>query len=181
MIPDLTRNYFELFALPEAYRIDGARLADAYRRLQSQLHPDRFASASDRERLLSVQSAAQVNQAYATLKDDVARARYLLELRGVEFNEERDTATDPEFLMDQMELRERLAEVTDKDDPYAALDEVLNDIARRRAALVEGYEARLEAGDLAAARDLVIKMRFYERLQRETDRLAERLDDEQLS
>jgi len=84
---DSGRNHFELFGLPVAFEVDMTRLAETYRELQRALHPDRFANASDRERRLSVQQAARVNEAYQILRSPLRRARYLLELRGVEFDE----------------------------------------------------------------------------------------------
>ena len=80
MQADLSKDYFELFGLPVAFDIDSNDLAVRYRQLQRQFHPDRFASAPAAERRLSVQMTAQINAAFQTLKDPVARARYLLGL-----------------------------------------------------------------------------------------------------
>ncbi|HKJ76321.1 MAG TPA: Fe-S protein assembly co-chaperone HscB, partial [Gammaproteobacteria bacterium] len=76
MQADFSQNYFELFGLPEGFEVDSETLSLRYRDLQRALHPDRFAGASDRERRLSVQQTARVNEAYRTLKDPLARARY---------------------------------------------------------------------------------------------------------
>ena len=107
---ELTQNHFELFGLPVAFDVDAQQLAERYRELQRILHPDRYANASDRERRLSIQHAAQVNEAFQTLKSSLRRARYLLQLKGVEFDDEKETHLDPAFLMEQMELREALAD-----------------------------------------------------------------------
>jgi molecular chaperone HscB len=70
-----SQNYFELFNLPISFDVDIASLKEKYQDLQKVVHPDRFTSASDKERLLSVQQAASINDAFDTLKKPIARAR----------------------------------------------------------------------------------------------------------
>ncbi len=171
------RNHFELFGLPVAFEVDTARLAETYRELQRALHPDRFANASDRERRLSVQQAAQVNEAYQILRSPLRRARYLLELRGVEFDDEKQTHLDPEFLMTQMELREALAAVRNEADPFTALNRILADLDSERQRLEAELAGQIEAGDDEAARQLVQKLQFFERLQQEAEEIEESLLD----
>ena len=81
---DFSRNHFELFGLPARFRLDGPVLDAAYRRLQSDVHPDRHAHADDAVRRIAAQSSARVNEAYRALKDPVRRAQYLLQLHGVD-------------------------------------------------------------------------------------------------
>ena len=88
---DLTRNYFDLFGLPERFRVDPAALDRAYRELQSEVHPDRHASGTEAQKRVALQSSARVNEGYRALKDPVERASYLLELRGIDAAGERDT------------------------------------------------------------------------------------------
>ena len=107
---ETTQNFFELFGLPVSFEVDIQQLSERYRDLQRAVHPDKFANASDRERRLAVEKAAQINEAFQTLKSPMNRARYMLEIRGVDFDNERDTHLDPMFLMEQMELREALGE-----------------------------------------------------------------------
>lgn len=71
-------NHFELFGLVEGFELDTRQLADTYRQLQTQFHPDRFATAPEREQLAAVQRAAQINDAFTTLKAPLRRAEYLL-------------------------------------------------------------------------------------------------------
>jgi molecular chaperone HscB len=174
MQADLGKNYFELFGLPATFDIDSADLALRYRDLQRQFHPDRFASATDPERRLSVQLTAQINSALQTLKDPVARARYLLGLQGVDTGEDTDTAMDRAFLMEQMELREALAEARAATGRHVRLD-----VLRRQ--VEEGLETRsaslrlrfAENTELARrqARNLVREMQFLQKLAHEVEEL----------
>lgn len=107
---DFSQDYFALFGLPARYRFDPAELDAAYRKLQSEVHPDRFASAGDDERRLAMQSSSRVNEAYRALRNPVERASYLLSLRGVDALSETDTSLSPEFLEEQLECREAMAE-----------------------------------------------------------------------
>lgn len=173
----LQQNHFALFGLEPGFEIDPQYLAERYRELQRQVHPDRFAGASDQERLLSVQQAAQVNEAYQTLKSPLSRARYLLTLRGVELNEQ-DTRMDPLFLMEQIELREALAAVRGKGDPLASLMTLRDTIEAKERALIASLVAAFAKGDeaaLEAARVSVRKLQFMARLNSEVEELEEEL------
>ena len=107
---DFSQNHFALFGLQPAFRIDLAALDQAYRDIQSQVHPDRFANANEAERRMSMQWATHANEAYQTLKKPASRARYLLQLHGVDALEESNTSMPGEFLMRQMEWREAIGD-----------------------------------------------------------------------
>ena len=107
----LQKNFFELFGLSVSYSIDGDKLADLYRQLQRQFHPDRFASASDYEKRIALQYATYINEAYDSLKSPLPRAQYLMELAG--FSQKDHTMqNDTVFLLQQMEWRDQLGSAT---------------------------------------------------------------------
>lgn len=172
------RNHFELFGLPVAFDLDPGLLSERYRELQKQVHPDRFAGASDRERLLSVQRTAEINEAYQALKDPLKRARHLLELRGLDAALESNTVMDRQFLMEQMDLREELEVVGDADDPPQALEAVREEIERRTTRLSTTLRQQLEGEDLQTlqdACDTLRKLRFMQRLREQALDLEEQL------
>ena len=175
---DFRQNYFELFGLPVGFEIDGKALTERYRNLQKALHPDRFANAPDQERRLSLQQAAQVNSGYETLRDPLSRARYLLTLQGAEYNDEISTISDLEFLEEQMELRESLAEIRHDDDPATALNGFMAQLDLRNREYIEALTmvfAPHEVMDTAKAKNLVQRMQFIRRLQQEAEALEEEL------
>ena len=172
MSSTLTQNHFELFALPEHYRLDRADLDKRYRELQRTVHPDRFANASDQERRLSVQRAAQINEAFETLKDPLKRGQYLLALRGHAVEDQQQTHQDPEFLMQQMELRERLGEVRAQEDPMQVLDSLSRQIRNQYRELEDALGEALDIGaDLEQAVTLALRMQFFTRLNSEVHEL----------
>ncbi len=46
---EFSKNHFDLFGLPHAFALDAERLDKAYRDIQAQIHPDRFAHAGESE------------------------------------------------------------------------------------------------------------------------------------
>jgi len=173
---ELQQNHFEIFGLPAAYEIDRQALAARYRELQQEFHPDRFAAKSEREQRLSMQYAAQINEANNTLKDPVARAAYLLQLAGVEINPEQTTA-DGEFLMQQMILRERLEEVRDASDPETELDELGSETDDLFKSQQRIFADALTANALEEAKSALLKLQFLAKLQRQIEQLEEDLLD----
>lgn len=177
---DFSKNYFELFGMPVGFVLDGNELAARYRELQKVIHPDRFAAAGEQSQRLSLQGATLVNEAYQTLKDPLKRARYLLELEGVGLDAQRHTLNDPEFLMEQMELREALAGVRSAEDPHARLDGLLRQIAGMIKAQVAQLAVQFEDGSaaqLAAAAQTVQKMQFLNKLHAEAEAIEADLEE----
>lgn len=116
-------NHFELFNLPAKFEIDLPSLDAAYREVQGRVHPDRFVGASATEQRVAMQWATRANEAYQTLKNPLKRARYLVELNGIDLQTESNTAMPMDFLMQQMEWREALGEAKAGKDAKA-LDEL---------------------------------------------------------
>lgn len=175
----LTQNHFELFSLPQRYVLDRAELDMRYRDLQRTVHPDRYVNASDQERRISMQQATQINEAYQVLKDPLRRGRYLLELRGHPLDEQSGTHQDPEFLMQQMELRESLEDIRQQDDPMGALDRLSCRIRDEYQALESALTKALDSdGEIDQAVTLVLRMQYFTRLQNELQELEADLEDE---
>lgn len=98
----MTQNYFELFNLPEKFQIDLEMLQENYRAIQKEIHPDRFATSSENEKVQSMIKSTQTNDAFQTLKSPIKRAKYILSLhKSVE-----KITLPPDFLMQQMEWEE---------------------------------------------------------------------------
>ena len=177
-----TQTHFELFELPVSFDVDLSQLNQRYRELQRVVHPDKFVNASDRERLLSVEKAALINEAYQILKVPQRRARYMLELQGVSFDDEKDMALEPAFLMEQIELREALSELSQATDPMATLNNIMADIEKRIAVIIERLAEGLGQGQLDQEqknrlKQLIHKMQFLNKLQEEAEYQEENLLD----
>jgi molecular chaperone HscB len=181
MAADLSSTHFELFGLPQTFEIDRELLDSRFRELQRAVHPDRFASASDQERRISMQQTTRINEGYETLKDPLRRGRYLLELGGYEFSDEHHTISDPDFLVEQMELREALGEVRGSSVPLEKLGMIMDRIATDFDVLateLKDYLAATTANNQGVAADTLMKMQFFRRLGEEAGELEAMLEDE---
>lgn len=167
MTSDFARNHFELLGLPVQYAVDPARLEHGYRELQSQVHPDRFAVASEPERRVAMQWATRANEAYRTLRDPLERARYLLHLKGYDTGEETNTSMPPDFLMQQMEWREAAAEARGARD-RGRLEALRGDLEAAHGEMLGQLERAIDRqANYDAGCSLVRKLRFLAKLEEE--------------
>lgn len=170
---DIEHNHFELFGLPATFVIDQAALDASYRRLQAEVHPDRYVSATPAERLRSMQWATHVNEAYRTLKSPIARARYLLKLHGVDGGEGSNTVMPAEFLMRQMEWREAIEKARAANN-LAALDRLLAELRCEAKNLEASLQHALdEEHNYSQAAETVRKLRFLDKVQVEIEQAIE--------
>ncbi len=177
MTVDLTKNYYEVFGLPVQYDVDLDALASSFRELQSQVHPDKFVNGTDEERRIAMQSTGFLNEANDTLTDQRLRARYLLTLNGVDFNDEAGTTNDQSFLMQQLEIRGLIEDAESADDPFEELDQLRKMITSRKLDVEKDFKSSYDQGDFVIAKQAVLKLRFCERIFSEIQRIEDRLDD----
>ncbi|MEZ9118707.1 co-chaperone HscB [Vibrio cyclitrophicus] len=168
-------NHFELFGLPLQFQLDGSLLSSQFRDLQRQFHPDKFATASERDRLLAVQKSAQINDAYQVLKNPVSRAEYLLVQHGEDIRGEQQTMQDPMFLMEQMELREELEDIADSSDPEDALFAFEGKVSKMYKQQLSAIQQELDSEAWLEAADRVRKLKFIAKLKNEIELVEDRL------
>ncbi len=112
-------NYFEFFGLPVALFVDAAALRRAYLENSRKFHPDFHTLASDDAQDRSLELSSLNNKAYKTLSDPDLRLQHVLALNGM-LPEEGGTENIPqEFLMEMMEINEKIMEL--EFDPSPAL------------------------------------------------------------
>jgi len=174
-------NYFQLFGIEVNFDVDLNQLSQTYQTLQKKVHPDKFAHASSQDQLLAVQKSAEINDAYQTLKHPLKRAEYILTLRGVDLPNEQHTFGDTSFLMRQMELREMLGDVKFADDVDAALEAAQEELTQEYQQHFNLLRTQMfennEAANIQAC-DNLRKLKFYQKLNIEVERLEESLFDD---
>lgn len=168
-------NHFELFGLPIQFSLDGSLLSSQFRELQRRFHPDNFATASERDRLLSVQKAAQINDAYQILKNPISRAEYMLLLQSIDIRAEQQTMQDPEFLMEQMELREELEDIAASADVEDAVYDFDSKVSKMYKQHLKAIEEELNQNLWTQAADRVRKLKFVAKLKHEIELVEDRL------
>ena len=141
MSPDAPGSYFAQFALPRHLNVDTAALEKSFYAQSRRLHPDRFASRPLAEQEAALAASSQLNDAYRTLRDPIARTEYLLALEGIQLEEQSRAATDaaraagtekkqvapPDLLEEAFELNMQLEEMRmarqmGDDDPQTRAD-----------------------------------------------------------
>ncbi len=175
---DTTRTYFTIFSLPPKLVVDTSALETSFYALSRRLHPDRFAAKSASEQAAALTESSQLNDAYRTLKNPLARTEYLLKLEGVEMEEQSKSATEaaratgtakkqivPEDLLEEafelnMQLEEmRAAKKMGEDDPQlrkdllaakAGFDAKMATAQAELEALWAKWDAALDAEDATA-------------------------------
>ena len=168
-------NYFELFGLPSQFQLDGSLLSSQFRELQKQFHPDNFATASERDRLMAVQKAAEINDAYQMLKNPISRAEYLLAENGVEIRGEQQTMQDAMFLMEQMELREELEDIANSAEPEDALFDFDSKVTKMHKLQLVTVEQELNDALWPQAAESVRKLKFIAKLKHEIELVEDKL------
>ncbi|MCL1079420.1 co-chaperone HscB [Parashewanella spongiae] len=173
-------NFFELFGFSVNFDIDSTQLSERYRELQRTVHPDKFSSGSEQEKLLAVQKTAQINDAYQSLKDPIQRAEHILKLRGIDISHETMTVKDTAFLMQQMDWREELEDLRGQAEPHLAIEQLQASFELHRSQIMSFLMTLLlseSEKDLLAAADQIRKLKFMTKLQDELLRIEDSLFD----
>jgi molecular chaperone HscB len=153
--PPVPVDYFTFFALPRRLNLDTALLEREFYELSRKLHPDLCARAEKQEQEWSLQQSSLLNDAYRTLKDPIKRTEYLLQLEGVDLDEQSKAATEkaratgeikkqvvpPDLLEEVFELNLQLEELRaekklGKDDPS-----LIKEIGKQKLELEKKYES----------------------------------------
>jgi molecular chaperone HscB len=125
-------DYFALFEMPRKLWIRMDALEQKFLQLSWKLHPDNFVNATELERELSLKRSSELNDAYRTLRDPIARVEYLLGIENMRKEGEHKQQAPPELLEEVFALNESLEELRE---------------ARSSGADLTGQKARLESAE----------------------------------
>ena len=163
-------DHFALFGVAAHFDVDGAALDAGLRRLQNRLHPDRFASAPEAQKLLADAASARVNDALAVLRDPLRRADYARSLATGDLVLDDETRQAPgALLLAVMEAREAVDDAANLEDLAAVVAANDGDVAAATAALREA----LGAGDLESAAERIVELNFYGKIDAEAREAAD--------
>lgn len=161
-------NYFELFELPISLDIDQTQLKANFLKCQQQHHPDK--SVNKEEALIR---SSEINQAYKTLNILDSRAAYLLTL--VQQDQDLEQSIhDLDFLQDALELREAIEEAQTASELKILKDQIHSSTQQ----LVETFKSQYNQQQWHEARDIVRKLKFYQRVLNDIDQAEDRLFDD---
>lgn len=161
-------NYFELFGLEAAPKVDKSVLNKKYIQLQRQHHPDFQARLSGAELMAAETHAAMINKAYQTLTDEQSTIQYFLMEQGV-IREDEKFELPADFLMEMMELNEALEEMD--------ATQFQQEIDRLGIALKKTVEPALHKTVLAICAEELQALKLYYYKKKYLDRILDRLKD----
>jgi molecular chaperone HscB len=168
-------DYFAFFGMPRKLQLDSEALERRFHQLSWKLHPDNFVRAVEFERNLSLERSSELNDAYRTLREPVARVEYLLGLAGLRKEGAAKQQAPPELLEEVFELNESLDELRQASAAGAGADlaslrdklaaaqknfqQKLDELDAELAVVFGAWDAALDAGaPEAARRELLARM-----------------------
>ncbi|EEF38298.1 iron-sulfur cluster co-chaperone protein HscB homolog [Ricinus communis] len=159
---DQSINYFEIFGLEKTYEIKDENLDRKYKDWQKQLHPDLVHSKSQKEREFAAEQSARVTDAYRTLSDPRLRAIYILNLEGVDVNEE-ETISETQLLAEIMEIREAVEEAPDSKALTGIQSLIKENLLQWSNSFGNAFQSRKFEDAIACIR----RMTYYDRVNEE--------------
>jgi molecular chaperone HscB len=173
--PEDGADAFAVLGLPARYAVDLEAAEAAFKQLSRQVHPDRYAKADPRARKAALARTVQLNDAWKTIKDPIARAEHMLARAGVDIGrgdaqadgakETREVMAPPSFLLEILEGNDDLMEAKLAGDSVKVAflaEEMRRRVAESMRAIAAGLEAGTRA-DLEAAAKAVVALRYQRR------------------
>src|SRR6185312_17220111 len=117
-------NFFEFYGIHESLHTNVAALKKKFYDLSKQYHPDFYATESDEKQQEILELSTINNKAWQTLSDPAKRLEYILRQRELLVDGAKPQLPS-DFLMEMMDINERLMEVDDADQLAAINNEVL--------------------------------------------------------
>lgn len=172
-------NFFEFYNIPESFRIDQAALKKQFYALSKQYHPDFYANDDEAKQQEILELSTINNKAYQTLSDPNKRLAYILRQHNL-LEEGAKPQLPGDFLMEMMDINERLMEVDDSEQLANITAEVLaieNDINAGLDQLTADYEQldhTAQESRLNAIADIYYRQKYLLRIKESLDTFASR-------
>jgi molecular chaperone HscB len=134
-------NYFDFYGIKESFSPDVALLKKKFYELSKEYHPDFYANEGDEKQQEILELSTLNNKAWQTLSDPYKRLEYILKQHDL-LQEGAKPQLPADFLMEMMDINERLMEVDDAAQLAELTSEVLaveEDIQQKLAAAQKGY------------------------------------------
>ena len=173
-------DYFEFYGLPESFNLDPALLKKKFYELSKLYHPDFYTGEDEAKQQEILELSTLNNKAYQVLTNPAHRMEYILKLHDL-VSEGAKPQLPSDFLMEMMDINERLMEVDNAKSLAGITGEVLaieGDITEQLAALTADYtnlnhtaqeERRIQIADI------YYRQKYLLRIKESLDTFAARL------
>ncbi len=173
-------NYFEFYGIPESFDIDAALLKKKFYALSKQYHPDFYAGEDENKQQEILELSTLNNKAYQVLSDQARRMEYILKLHDL-VSEGAKPQLPADFLMEMMDINERLMEVDDAKQLAEVTSEVLaieGDINNKFTTLTADYtnlDHIAQESRLNKIAEIYFRQKYLLRIKESLDTFAARL------
>jgi len=172
-------NYFDFYGLPETFNLNDADVKKKFYQLSKQYHPDFYANEDKAKQQEILELSTLNNKAYQTLANPTKRLEYILRLHNL-VSEGAKPQLPADFLMEMMDINERIMEVDSATELGSITAEVLaieGDMNEELLALTTDYvtlddtakESRLN--DIA---NIYFRQKYLLRIKESLDTFAAR-------
>jgi molecular chaperone HscB len=117
-------NYFDFYGLPETFNLNDADVKKKFYQLSKQYHPDFYANEDETKQQEILELSTLNNKAYQTLANPAKRLEYILRLHNL-VSEGAKPQLPADFLMEMMDINERIMEVDSATELGSITAEVL--------------------------------------------------------
>ena len=173
-------HYFEFYSLGISFKVDEKLLKQKYLENSKKYHPDFFALESEAKQMEVLGLSTLNNQAFKVLSQPDLRCKYVLESLNL-LEEGEKYVLPPDFLMEMMEVNERLMELEMEEDK-GKVEELENSISgifsdlNSNLALYfdqfESAEANEREGISNKIKDLYFRKKYLLRIQESLLKIA---------
>jgi molecular chaperone HscB len=169
-------NYFQIFGIPIQLKIDKNDLPKKYFELSRKFHPDFYANSTPSEQQKALEITASLNKAFKTFQNPDETIKYVLQLKGL-LEEEEKYQLPPEFLMEVLEINEKLMDAAD--DPglklnlQSAIDNLQSEIYAPVKEIIEHYNEDVTTEEeLLQVKSYYYKKKYLYRIQQQLNGMS---------
>ena len=169
-------NYFEIFGLPVQLKVDKTELPKKFFELSRKFHPDFYANSTPSEQQRALEITASLNKALKTFQNPDETIKYVLQLKGL-LEEEEKYQLPPEFLMEVLEINEKLMDAGE--DPalklnlQSAIDNLQSEIYAPVKEIIEVYKDNITTEEeLLQVKEYYYKKKYLHRIQQQLNGMS---------
>ncbi|MDN3585020.1 Fe-S protein assembly co-chaperone HscB [Mucilaginibacter flavus] len=173
-------NYFEFYGITESFDVEAATLKKKFYELSKLYHPDFYAGEDEAKQQEILELSTLNNKAYQVLTDPARRMEYILKLHDL-VSEGAKPQLPSDFLMEMMDINERLMEAEDAGELGKISTEVLafeSDINDQLLKLTHDYtqlDHIAQQQRRIKIADIYYKQKYLLRIKESLDTFAARL------
>lgn len=146
------KNHFVIFSLSEIFALDLDALEKKYLEFQKQFHPDN-SSSHDIDRSIAI------NEAYEILKNPLKRASHILQLNGIDIEDDSHAPrVDVATLTQVLEIREKVFENSAEEN-----ENLKKDLSKKIKSLINEAASSLENKDFSSAAQILIRAKYFDK------------------